>query len=444
MAGETMLITFLSFWACTTDPSQSTIDDDSFIVPAGYTSENAYPIPGDIDGYNLPTELNPDYVQKFYELPLEGTLSKEPWSGYYWAKEKGGVSYRWQTHEMHNYELLEKDAILTADAATIAKLSPAEKYDILVGNYDFSFTHRIIAENDANEAGWTGICHGWSPASDAYEEPQSVFMTNPDGVTVAFGSSDVKALLSYYRAEVVRSPYPQHEWATTNRTLGTNCMNGNPAFAMCYDTNPGAFHVVLSNQIGMMNEGMNIDADPTYQRWNQPVYAYDSEILLERAASPSASESAVREVVVRTELEYTLEIEPQWVPALGTSEQTTKVVTYLYTVELNSAGEVVGGQWLIDNNNRFVTLEEAYNYLIELDRNGDGRPDHSEDEVASIIWSHFNFPDYIWLQDDVGFPEEYIPLSSMYDIVATTATSRQKLYDYFGMLGPLYEASLER
>ena len=46
-------------------------------------------------------------------------------------------------------------------------------------------------------------------------------MTNPDGVTVPFGSSDVKALLSYYRAEVVRSPYPQHEWATTNRTLGS-------------------------------------------------------------------------------------------------------------------------------------------------------------------------------------------------------------------------------
>ena len=118
-------------------------------------------------------------------------------------------------------------------------------------------------------------------------------------------------------------------------------------------------------------------------------------------------------------------------------------MTYLYTVELNSVGEAVG-QWLIENNNRFVSLEEAYNYLIEVDRNDDGRPDHTQDEVEAIIWSHFTFPDYIWLQDDVGFPEEYIPLASMYDIVTTTATNRQKLYDYFGMLGPLYEASLER
>ena len=148
-------------------------------------------------------------------------------------------------------------------------------------------------------------------------------MCNADGVTVPFGSSDVKALLSYYRAEVVRSPYPQHEWATTNRTIGSNHLHGNPTFASCFDTNPGAFHVVLSNQIGMMSEGMNIDADPTYQKWNQPVYAYDSQILLEHSPSQSASEKAVTEVVVRTELEYTMEIEPQWVPALGISEQST-------------------------------------------------------------------------------------------------------------------------
>ena len=438
-----MFLSFLSVLACQTNTPLGE-SPDALIIPTGHTSEASYPIPGDIDGYNLPTELNPDYQLKFYELPLEGTLSKEPWSGYYWPKEKGGISYRWQSHEMHDYELLDKDLLFEVDAATIAKLSPTEKYDILVGNYDYSLTHRILAENNVNEAAWTGICHGWSPASNAYIEPRSVFMTNPDGLTVPFGASDVKALLSYYRAEVVRSPYPQHEWRTENRSLGTNCMTGNPAHPECYDTNPGAFHVVLANQIGILNAGMNIDADTTYQRWNQPVYAYDSEILLERDPSPSASARAEREVVIRTELEYTLEIEPQWVPALGTSEQSTKVVTYLYTVELDRQGEVVGGQWLIESDNRFVSLEEAYNYLMTLDRNGDGTPDHTADEVSSIIWSYFTFPDYIWVQDDVDFPEEYKPLSSVYDIVATTSSSRQVLYDYFGMLGPLYDAATER
>ena len=45
---------------------------------------------------------------------------------------------------MHTYDLMDKDSIVTADAATIAKLSQVKKYDILVGNYDFSFTHKIV------------------------------------------------------------------------------------------------------------------------------------------------------------------------------------------------------------------------------------------------------------------------------------------------------------
>jgi hypothetical protein len=119
------------------------------------------------------------------------------------------------------------------------------------------------------------------------------------------------------------------------------------------------------------------------------------------------------------------------------------VETYLYTLELDSHGRIIGGQWLVENNHSYISLADAYNWLITADQNNDGVNDYSEEEAISIIWDNFRFPDYLWLQKDVGFPEEFVPLSSYYDLITTTTTSRQKLYDYFGEIERIYEASLE-
>ena len=59
---------------------------------------------------------------------------------------------------------------------------------------------------------------------------------------------------------------------------------------------------------------MNIDADPTYQRWNQPVYAYD---LKSSSSVPPLLLQVSPSKGIRTELEYTLEIEPHGFPPLG-------------------------------------------------------------------------------------------------------------------------------
>lgn len=439
-----MSFAFILLFAC--EPQTQSDFEFAEIRPSSLNLNSIpHPIPGGFDSYNDPSIiLSSEYNSHFDSLPLDGSLNTEPWSGYYWPKHKGGIAFRWQSNEQHDYVLYEEETLHELDAKRLSELSPAEKYDLLVGNYNYPLTHRILAENTANESAWTGICHGWSPASIAYQEPPSVIMTNPDGLTIPFGSSDIKALLSYYRAEVVRSPYKEHEWRAEIHVVGSVCTTGVPSDPNCFDTNPGAFHIVLANQVGLLKRGMNIDADTTYEKWNQPVYAYDTTVLKHQDPNPSASPSAVIEVVVQTDLEYTLEIEPQWVTAIGSSEQSTRVETYLYSLELDADGHIVGGQWLTENNNSFITLEYAYNYLITLDRTGDGTLDYSREEAAGIIWTHFRFPDYIWVQNDVAFPEGFKPLASYYDILATTPTNRQKLYDYFGTLGSLYATALDR
>jgi hypothetical protein len=49
---------------------------------------------------------------------------------------------------------------------------------------------------------------------------------------------------------------------------------------------------------------------------------------------------------VNTKLHYGSEINPEWEPVLGTSLQTYESLDLEYTVELNAAGEIVGGEWI--------------------------------------------------------------------------------------------------
>ena len=64
--------------------------------------------------------------------------------------------------------------------------------------------------------------------------------------------------------------------------------------------------------------------------------------------------------------------------------------------------------------------------------------DLTEDEVHRIIWHNFRFPDYLWLQDDPLWSEEFAHLSTGWELIATTGSSRQLLYDYFARVPELF------
>ena len=68
-------------------------------------------------------------------------------------------------------------------------------------------TFRIKFENRPTTPAWQVYCHGWTAASIAFEEPAPILVTNPDGLRIPFGSSDIKALLTYLQGEVVTSSH---------------------------------------------------------------------------------------------------------------------------------------------------------------------------------------------------------------------------------------------
>ena len=108
---------------------------------------------------------------RFDALPEEGAAHRQPWSGDYWAAKNGGPAYRWRTGESHTYALKSKaeiDAMPSAEREEFLRnLSPAEKYDLLCGNFDYPFTNFMLSANPASTPSWQGYCHGWTMASMA-------------------------------------------------------------------------------------------------------------------------------------------------------------------------------------------------------------------------------------------------------------------------------------
>ena len=433
---------FVGLWvlsACAPASERLTLETENPLgrgdAPAGFG--------GGFDGYNQPSWLLDEYNDHLFELPLSGSIDAPPWSGSYWPKHKGGIAYRWMVDESHDFDLLDMEEIDSADPDTIAMLSPAEKYDLYVGNQHWALTHRALAESRPTEATWTGYCHGWASASAEYPEPEPVTVTTPDGIEIPFGSSDIKALLSYFRGEILRSTYVGHDWSVQPRVMGSVCGSQMPSDAACHDVNPGALHLALANRVGVQGRNLFLDVEPRFERWNQPIYRYQSKFLTSRLPSDNAAQGTVEEIIVQTRVEWTAEIEPSWDPVLGSSGQAMHSELYEYTLELDEAQRVIGGQWVTKlEPGGYITMGEAWDYLLNADRDGDGETDLTKSEAAQIIWRYFKLPDYAWTQDGGAFSEAFMQANSSYSFVGTTSTSRMHMYGYFGPLQALLEASL--
>jgi len=167
---------------------------------------------------NNPANFDQHYHYAFKELPLSGSVDAAhiPWSDNYWESDLGGISLRWHTlttaqldpdlsdhlsvnkTPLFNYVPPTLDQLKSMSQADLTNLSPAEKYDILMGNYDYPTVYSERKRTSPDMEDWQGICHGWVPAAIQIDEPKPYTATNSDGVSIPFGSSDIKGLLSYY------------------------------------------------------------------------------------------------------------------------------------------------------------------------------------------------------------------------------------------------------
>jgi hypothetical protein len=289
-----------------------------------------------------------DFQRHFSHLPLKGQVreTKNYWSSDYWALNKGSINLRWNSQNPQGFNTRSpgfSDA-LRMSLSDLKSLSPAEKFDLLNGHYTYPLKASVAKRASPRRKDWEGMCHGWAAAALNHPEPVPRTITNPDGIIIPFGSSDIKALLSYYYAYVYE-PVSTHQ-------MGRRC-RGNE---FCdQDMNAGAFHIVLSNLVGIRGKGFISDIEPGKEVWNHLAYRYETKVLSqERPAMDSAPGTRVV-VRVRTSFKVVFNIaKNSWEPVQGTPQQTFRDLLFDYELDLDSQEKIIGGKWLSKSRVDFV------------------------------------------------------------------------------------------
>jgi hypothetical protein len=302
-------------------------------------------------------------------------LGFQPWSGTYWPIARGIISWRYSDPSSPKSSDWKKNADYTlseTNSCTIDQLSPAEKYDLLVGDEQQTLTHKMWEEGQyyyetyGKVESWMGICHGWAPASFMVSRPtKGVTVLAKDGHTqIPFSPTDLKALDSLL-------------WAKgdfDNRLIGERCdtkkptkdKNGRIMDPTCYGENPGTWHLAVVNQIGVAHRSFVMNAPRDIQVWNQPVYGYHYTYFNPQTKAPVAtlaeasipiesfthdkfkkyrSPSAQSIAGIAMDLTYVAESGPSQEATDSPENDNLVTIHYLYDVEIGADGAIIGGEW---------------------------------------------------------------------------------------------------
>ena len=279
---------------------------------------------------------DPTYEKTFADLPLKGKSESLPWVSNYWPDSLGSIAYRWNKEQPQDgflYPLHSERQVKRMSKKDLATLSPLEKFEIYLGNFDYPEIQTIRNNLDPDVPDWWGLCGGVALTGSVLAEPGPVTMRGPSGIRVPFGSSDIKALLAYYY---------DRSGSYELQKLGSMCTEEKDD---CHDLNAGAFHIILTNEVGLRHKTIIGDLDESQATWNHVVFGYQSTLGNDRInLNSNAAPTAVREVLVET-LVYRTEIAADSWQKIPLKDYHS-ISRLQYWLEIDSNDQIVGGSWV--------------------------------------------------------------------------------------------------
>ncbi len=340
----------------------------------------------------------------------QGQTSIELWSGHYWPHFQGFLGIRYRDDYFQNLiemnsqfgkfkDLYEKTPLYSYRGKENL-LSPAEKYDLLVGDTNMTLTKYSweTAQKASNITGdvpvWRGICDGWSAASQMMPRPtKSITLKTPAGLPLTFYPEDLKALgsLSYGRSQ------------NNVIFLGKRCRGAAIGIftGSCDGANPGAFHKALTNRVGNLKKTFIADVSPGKEVWNYPVLKY--KISYYNVFTDEESNNFMDQMELFTK-------KNRFYKSGRRHEKTyaivgvKAVVTYvdMKKSDLGTTDSVAQDKY----------LEKEYRYDLELDRGYN---------ILGGEWFGNTMPDFMWAPDDGKYP------LSFYETNNGTPTSQAEI-----------------
>jgi hypothetical protein len=339
---------------------------------------------------------------------LQGSTSVPLWSGSYWPHFQGSLGVRYRDPQFidliegkvqwNRFKELADATPMSSYAGRETMLSPAEKYDLLVGDQEMTLTKYSWELGEKTQVNgrvplWRGLCDGWAAASQMMPRPvRPVVLNSPAGMPITFYPEDIKALGSLLYARAQRNVI----------FLGKRCRNVVIGLVTnsCDGTNPGAFHNALVNRVGAMKKTFIADVSPGSEVWNYPVKDYQMSFYNVFSDQESSRFEDVAEVFdkkkrfrkrngrhkdtafivgVKTVVNY-IDMRPaNTLNTDGPEQDLVLQKEYWYDLELDSRRNVIGGEWAGNVKPDFIWLPNDGTYPVSWEEHINGKPRNSAD-----------------------------------------------------------------
>jgi len=392
------------------------------------------------------------YINDIREMNARGLLSRntkdQPWGGSYWPLYQGQIAnpyqeikyktlygtfsglrmlsfdYNYSTFKRRKKKILNK--VLDLSEEQLARLAPSEKYDLLLGDYNFDLTHRIwdFAKNWNDNSKWAylasinipsgyriprsvsgikmweGICHGWAVASGSSERAEkTVWTTLPNGKKMPFYPNDVKALVTLMWAnstiqdsmlvEGLRCNDKKPKKDEFGRYIDTRLdKTDKDLLPRCADVHPAVYHTSIVNVLGVEGRSFVIDKAAEVAVSNQPVSGYEYTYF-----NPSTGEDADFNNSALKVSDYTND------PFASARNKDTKyIVGVSMTLKYVNWENPIKFELNAPSDDKII--DKKFNYDLELDANFKiigGQWRVSKDGSPKFFNNETNQPDFFWI-----------------------------------------------
>lgn len=288
---------------------------------------------------------------KFHSLPKSGEvyLLNCLWPEGRWKHNNRLIHFCWNAFfKTYNSASPTHDEFIFMDELTVARLSAAEKFDILYGRYDYPLKNFVHSKIETKAVDWKSLSKGPALASPHHNEPVAKVLRNADGIAIPYSSSDIKALATWF--------YSYH-YQVRGHSFGRNCLNNQWYLwnQKCEsDLGPATFHQELVSKVAALNKSFLIDTQKDGEVDFSPVLAFETfEEISELDDEVPENTNKVLKIRTRIILNGGAR-NHSWLPMRGTLEENKIKKEYRYHLYLNSQDEIIGGKWPEDDRPEFI------------------------------------------------------------------------------------------
>ncbi|HEX5059777.1 MAG TPA: pre-peptidase C-terminal domain-containing protein [Kofleriaceae bacterium] len=229
-----------------------------------------------------PAMFNANLEYRMAQLPQVGEARNIPWAGNYWPVYEDSINYKWNGSSSDAPSTKYGRAFgVTGVEDGVSRYHGIDAQASRTACTTDSQCNSSLGEACAKRTGqtngrciptWWGICHAWSPAAILLPEPKHAVTYN----NVEFKVQDIKALLTLVHDQTDTKFVSLRCDAldASNEITFDKYGRPNNTNAECRDTNPGTFHVLMTNYLGKQGEAFVYDRTWDGEVWNQPLRGY--------------------------------------------------------------------------------------------------------------------------------------------------------------------------